>query len=206
MKRSVEQLLQAGLYRYECPSTLTLSDYQMRLLAKQEQERVVSHVARCPHCQAELQRLEQFLLPDAVASPSWQHALSFIWQNLKEKGTFLVRLLQETQTPLQPLTVAVKGHKRIEKDSEIIRRITLSPEETDDLDLEAIVWRTASASACQITIRVQIPSRWPEMAGVVVRGTAHTWQKVETTNSEGEVLFTDLPEEWVSDLSLEVQT
>ncbi len=206
MKASTDQLLKVTLYRHACPPALTLSDYQMQLLPQEGQRMVAAHVAHCPHCQSELQRLEPFVNPNTAAAPSWQHAFGFIWQNLKEKGTYLVRLLQETQTPLQPLTVAVKGHKRIEKDSEIIRRITLSPDETDDLDLEAIVWRTASASACQITIRVQTPSRWPEMAGVVVRGTAHTWQKVEATNSEGEVLFTDLPEEWVSDLSLEVQT
>lgn len=205
MKATIDQRLQASLYRHECPPALTLSDYQMRLLPQQEQSKVASHVARCPHCQAELERLELFLAPNAAA-PTWQQSIGFIWQHIQDKGTILVRLLQETGLPAQPLTLAVKGRRSDSQQNHVVRHITLSPDETGDVDLEAIVWRPSPSSpSCRVTVRVQIPSRWPELAGVRVQGTARTWQRIETTNHEGEVILDNLPEEWLADLSLEVQ-
>jgi hypothetical protein len=205
MKDKVERTLHAVLYRYECPPALALSDYQMQILSKTDQGEIAAHVAQCPHCRAELQRLAAFLAPD-TALLGWREAGGFIWQRFQEKGAILIRILQEALLPLPPHPLAVKGHKPEVSDLEIIRRITLSPDETGDLDIEAIIWRDPQSSTyCQMSIRVQSPYRWPELAGVVVQAVAHTWQREGTTNDNGEVTFGGLPEEWSGELSIEVR-
>jgi hypothetical protein len=56
-----EAHLRQTLYRADCPSAQTLGDYHHGFLNAAEQRAVASHLARCPHCAAELARLDQFL-------------------------------------------------------------------------------------------------------------------------------------------------
>lgn len=205
MKDKVEQILQTALYRYECPSVLALNDYQMKILSQQEQQRVEVHLAQCPHCQAELQRLITFLAMEAVTS-NWQEAAGFIWQQVREKQAIVIRFLQGamSSTPLLPL--AVKGGKLDRESTQIIRQIILSPEDTGNLDIEVIIWQEPQSPLyCQVTIRIQDPNRWPELGGVMVQAVAHTWQMEGTTNNNGEVVFEGLLKEWLGELSIEVR-
>lgn len=59
--RAGEARLRQLLYRVECPDAQVLSDFRQGYLAPAQQREVATHVARCPHCTAELARLDSFL-------------------------------------------------------------------------------------------------------------------------------------------------
>lgn len=53
--------LTKSLYRFECPTPSMLGEYHMRLLPRDAEEQVRTHLERCPHCSAEVARLESYL-------------------------------------------------------------------------------------------------------------------------------------------------
>jgi anti-sigma factor RsiW len=53
--------LTRSLYRFECPSPNTLGEYHMGLLTRSDEEEVRTHLERCPHCSAEVARLEAYM-------------------------------------------------------------------------------------------------------------------------------------------------
>jgi hypothetical protein len=57
----VQKRLRRGLHRSDCPSTLELGDFHLHLLARRQAAAVARHVRQCPHCRAELERLDEFL-------------------------------------------------------------------------------------------------------------------------------------------------
>jgi hypothetical protein len=60
-----QQHLQRQLYRFDCPSSLMLGEYDLGLLDPQARTRIAAHVVDCPHCTAELRMLRDFLaIPD----------------------------------------------------------------------------------------------------------------------------------------------
>jgi hypothetical protein len=191
---------------------MTISDYQMGVLTKPEQGRVRAHLDRCPHCRAELSRLLTFLAPEASApqsEPSWAQATGFEWQRVRETGQVLIRLLGEALSPpqaLQPAFVAIKGQAHgLEEQDDVVCRITLDPDETGDLDIEAIVRRDQDDPELGILVaRVQSPSRWPELAGTLVQAGAGDWQAEGTTDDDGMVTLTGLPLGLLDVLSIQV--
>ena len=56
-----QQQVKGQLYRAQCPSSQTLGEYQLGLLAKEEATTIRDHLSSCPHCQAELERLQAYL-------------------------------------------------------------------------------------------------------------------------------------------------
>ncbi len=56
-----ETALKKRLYRWDCPSSDTLADYDMNLLTASEHHRVTKHLETCPYCQSEIQDLRTFL-------------------------------------------------------------------------------------------------------------------------------------------------
>jgi hypothetical protein len=59
--------LQRGLHRHlfrvDCPSPLRIGEFHLNLLPPGQAAEVRRHLARCPHCQAELNTLQDFLAP-----------------------------------------------------------------------------------------------------------------------------------------------
>jgi hypothetical protein len=53
--------LTKSLYRFDCPASSTLGEYHLGLLSPSDAEGVRIHLERCPHCLAELGRLESYL-------------------------------------------------------------------------------------------------------------------------------------------------
>lgn len=49
------------LYRFDCPSPSTLGEYHLGMLAQEDVKGVEAHLERCPHCRAEVGRLESYL-------------------------------------------------------------------------------------------------------------------------------------------------
>jgi hypothetical protein len=53
--------LTARLYRITCPSPLELGEYHLRILPSPQMLVIAQHVRECPHCEAEVAQLENFL-------------------------------------------------------------------------------------------------------------------------------------------------
>jgi len=61
----MEQNLLKRLYRYDCPSSLVLGDYQLGLLDAPASEQIARHLESCVHCAHELATLGVFLQQEA---------------------------------------------------------------------------------------------------------------------------------------------
>ncbi len=192
-------LLSAALYRRDCPDPIVLSDLQAGLLEAEQQQRMQVHIEGCPHCRAELAALGGFLaMPELQPSAglSWREALGYRWSRLQDMKAILVAFLDQALSPPGPgpAAVAVKGSLQAEE-SDPLRHIHLSPDETGGVDIEARVLREAPPSDhCQLIVRVQIPERWPELAGVHVRAQAGSWSAEGISDREGEVRFSGFSE------------
>lgn len=70
--QATEATLRQTLYRADCPSAQVMADFRQGFLTFDEQRFITSHLAICPHCAAELARLDQFLgdiEPDFAVNP-----------------------------------------------------------------------------------------------------------------------------------------
>jgi hypothetical protein len=104
-----------------------------------------------------------------------------------------------------PGAVAVKGVSASHDSQEVVRRLTISPDMIDDLDLEAVVLRVPrSPQHYAVVVRVECPSRWPEVAGTLVRARADGWADEGMTDRDGLVRFHALPVEALDALVIEV--
>ncbi len=55
-----EQLVNAVLYRFNCPDVETLTDYFMRVVTEAEHNNIKGHIDDCPRCLEELAALKQY--------------------------------------------------------------------------------------------------------------------------------------------------
>src|SRR6185503_15377892 len=53
--------VKSRLYRINCPSSLELGEYHLRILPSPQMLVIAQHVRECPHCEAEVAQLENFL-------------------------------------------------------------------------------------------------------------------------------------------------
>ncbi len=209
----LETGLKAALYRRDCPEAMILGEYHLGMLSKSVQAGVHHHLARCPHCQAELARLVDFLAEDVLSplpaiespSPNWVQELGFEWQRVREIGRIMIRLLGEALTPgaLQPAPIALRGHQAEQGD--VLRRLILSPDQTEDLDLEVTIARqTDNPQQYTLTVLAQVPNRWPDLSGVQVQATAGAWNATGTTDEIGKVILEGLPIDLLKILFIEI--
>ena len=203
-ENSIEAGLLAALYRKQCPAPQQLGDYHLGYLSAAEQTAVQAHLKRCPHCRAELAELVEFLAEDTNApAPSqtkWTQARGFQWR-WGEAGQVIIHLLTASAAALSP--VPVKGHTVPDKN--VIRRLTLDADQTGDLEVEAVLRQyQADEATGTLTVRVDIPSRWPDLAGVPVSATAGSWQAAGHTDESGAVTLTGLPLNLIDDLEIAV--
>ena len=59
--------LQGKLFRFECPPSHRLGEYELSVVSPQERTAIAAHVVECPLCTAELRTLRDFLAGDLVA-------------------------------------------------------------------------------------------------------------------------------------------
>src|SRR5438270_14060409 len=64
--RRMEQSLTSKLYRWDCPPTQILGEYQLGLLSNEMVAAVRLHLGVCIHCAAEVTTLSEFLASDPV--------------------------------------------------------------------------------------------------------------------------------------------
>ncbi|MCK6623699.1 MAG: hypothetical protein DPW09_02065 [Anaerolineae bacterium] len=220
----LEAGLVAALYRQDCPAVIELGEYQLGLVNEATATRLAAHLERCPHCQAELARLADFLAEDAsLAAPaapgeetSWQQGEGFRWRQLKETGQLVIQIVGEaldkasryvSQGPPRLADQLAYGGLRSEDPARSLGQLALTKEVED---LEVIITAETmrrQADQCAITVHVNIPSRggWPNLAG-----TAVTLKRDEvkltthTTNAHGQTVFEGIPTAEFAHLSFEI--
>ena len=64
--RRIERTLVSKLYRWDCPSNLTLGEYQLGLLNKEDVTAVKLHLSQCVLCAAEVATLTEYLANDPM--------------------------------------------------------------------------------------------------------------------------------------------
>jgi len=64
--RRIERTLVSKLYRWDCPSNLTLGEYQLGLLDKEDVTAVKLHLSQCVLCAAEVATLTEYLANDPM--------------------------------------------------------------------------------------------------------------------------------------------
>ena len=57
----LQKRLRSGLHRVNCPSSMELGEYHLRMLPASQMLVVAQHVRECPHCAREISELEGFL-------------------------------------------------------------------------------------------------------------------------------------------------
>lgn len=65
MLDKMQRRLTARLYRFNCPSSMELGEYHLRMLPASQMLVIGQHVRECPHCAREVAELEGFLVPEA---------------------------------------------------------------------------------------------------------------------------------------------
>lgn len=206
MDNHLEKILKSALYRTDCPDTMVLVDYDMGWLDQEESQPVQQHLTTCPHCQAELKRITAFALSEVTqADPSWQNLVGAKWRKLKETGQLIIQVIDEALTPpsLTP-AIAVKGDEP--QNHTALRQIVLTPEDTEDLDVEVLIELTPNMqNTCTLTVRVQDPEQWPDLAGTQVVAQAEDWQRSELTDDNGEAILRELPQAYLGSLTISIQ-
>ena len=59
--------LQGRLFRFACPPSHRLGEYELGVVSPEERTAIAAHVVECPRCTAELRTLRDFLAGDLVA-------------------------------------------------------------------------------------------------------------------------------------------
>lgn len=90
----VEAYLRTALFRFDCPSTLTIGHYALELFVDPERRLVAEHLLDCTACTGELQTLRQFLASNPSPPQPRPHALSRVFAKLA---------LPVTQLAMSPL-------------------------------------------------------------------------------------------------------
>jgi hypothetical protein len=75
----VEAYLRSVLFRFDCPSTLTIGHYALELFVDPERRLVAEHLLDCTPCAGELQILRQFLSSEPQPRP---HPFSRVFAKL----------------------------------------------------------------------------------------------------------------------------
>ncbi len=221
---NLEATLRTVLYRQDCPEVMVLGEYQLGLLAEVEAAHLAAHLERCPHCQAELARLADFLAEDAsLAAPaapgeetSWQQGEGFRWRQFKETGQLVIQIVGEAldkasryvnQGPPRLADQLAYGGLRSEDPARSLGQLALT-EGVEDLEIIIMAESMRrQANQCTITVHVNIPSRggWPNLAGTEVT-LKRKEEKLTThrTNAHGQTVFEGIPTTEFAHLSFEI--
>jgi hypothetical protein len=112
--RNMDRTLTSTLYRWNCPPSQVLGDYQFGLLAPNQSTEVRSHVSTCAACTSELAVLSTFLANDPwlearpavqVAARQNSHPVQSAkraLENLRDQSLESARRIAATFVPSQP--------------------------------------------------------------------------------------------------------
>lgn len=224
-KEVLENALLATLYRKDCPDPMILGEYQLGLLVATEQAQIEAHLTNCPHCQAELSRLGDFLdgevalpRPTEVAPPQdWIKGEGFLWRQLAGAKQIIIRLLDDVLTSAAqnisrtlsppPGQLAYGGKWRLGEGENNLVQVELK-EGVEDLEVIVVVQEKVNdARHCTITVDVNIPSRggWPNLGNTEVTLRKEGMElRTRLTDAFGKAIFEDILRDELFDLDLEI--
>lgn len=62
----IENKLKTILFRSYCPSKMDLGEFELGLLSPQRENEIGAHLVSCPHCQADIVQMRQFMALPAI--------------------------------------------------------------------------------------------------------------------------------------------
>lgn len=213
--QACQQLLPAALVSADAPT-------QSTVLSADNRAALALHLVQCPDCLLNYRLLHdleslaaepEMTFPAADLSflaPRWEQTTDWcyqLWHSGSQVVRVVLRLAEELAAPPVPLKpLAVKGVPLVDSPRRsIVRQVNLTPTDSDDLDIEAVIWHVPhDVHSYALTVRVQVPSRWPDLAGTAVYATAAEWSMEGTTDAEGMVQFKGLPAVWLDQLTITV--
>jgi hypothetical protein len=222
-RRLVEDIFATRDDEIQCADARTLmASCAVELLAdeqaRQRYPALATHFRFCSNCAEDYRALMTVArqeaaggvsIPAAPARPTasesnWVAGLGFLWRRLAETGRIVVRVFGEAP-PGSAFSPAVKSSAPKLAEGDVVRQLTLTPDESGDLDLKAVVRRSQKEPrAYTLAVRVQFRSRWQTLAGTPVLITAAGWQAPGRSDEEGEVVFEGIPEEDLDTLAIEI--
>lgn len=180
------------------------------------------HLQVCPHCRREYRELEAVLTsayteaaPVATARSRYdfsflkpQQSRPFGWDDLGRLIVDLTSSVWQSPPRLAPAYVVKSEDTPDEAGAEGLPaplRFSLGAPDLDDLQLDvtALPDRTDPARYTLVA-KVEQPSRWPELAGVTVSLTLGDETRTDVTDESGEVTFSRIPAERLTDAQLRV--
>lgn len=218
-EHDIEQMVTAALYRNDCPSSMALGEYQRGFLAGDAAAQIADHLAFCTYCQADVavlttfsamiaEELDETAVSSSTVTPStWKQAMGYQWQRIKESGQLVIQIVDSAFAPQErtAMLAAVKSGRSSATSSKPLRNITLTSSETGDIDVSAVAFADAAdETLCSLRVRVQIPNRWPDLAGVTISANSGTWRDEAVTNADGEVEFSAVPAELLDGLTITI--
>jgi hypothetical protein len=186
---------------------------------------VTFHLQTCPHCTNEYTEISALLtlgLSDQGPEPPYYPTpdLSFLhpsksktkqpqasFWHLDEVGRLIIQLVGVLWGPLPRLEAAyaVRGGPTIEDRPNRLGQISIGEPAVEDLQVDVTVLPAQDdPSLCKVVARVEVPSRFPNLAGTEVTLTAGARTITELTNESGEVTFRKVPLESLPDAVLRV--
>ena len=118
-----------------------------------------------------------------------------LWRR-DEQGAIWLQLARHLGAGAHPpLTWATKaGEAEPATRPEIVARLSVGAEETGTADIEVTVYRDErDPGLCTVAIRVEVPARWPELAGTRVTMQSGAETVSALADQAGEVRFAGLP-------------
>ena len=99
----LEHRLHQMLYRFDCPAPNVLREYYWGRLAVDQRKEIDEHLKACPHCEAELEALQDFLSTENAGTGEAQSDL--VEAALERVRTLIARLV----SPEPSLAPALRG-------------------------------------------------------------------------------------------------
>jgi hypothetical protein len=97
-----QKALTAQLYRIDCPSSLELGEYHLRMLPAPQMLVISQHVRECPHCAFEVAELESFLVDQTPG----------VQDDLFGRAKLLVARLVGGDLTFTPTPAALRGESK----------------------------------------------------------------------------------------------
>lgn len=100
--RQEENVLRQALFRADCPSTLTLGEWQFGMAAPEQAQLIQNHIATCPHCTAEVGEIQAAMNAPVTAVPQKEPVLRRLIMKLES-------LLDDVAGTTAATPVALRG-------------------------------------------------------------------------------------------------
>jgi len=210
----LDKLLLKHLYRADCPDMMLLGEYHLGLLEGEQQKVVTDHLnkTRCPHCQAELEQLIDFLAEDmaetastpSLAEAVWHQKQGLEWQ-IKQKGKLVIRFLKDKLmlAPTLKPTYAVRSGT---SEKTLWEQVLTETKEDLTVTITATLLEDES-NLCQLTIELDMPTQadYRKLRGKqVLLKKADEVIETGLLNPYGHVVFNDIDQHIIPEISLEL--